>query len=193
MEQNLITRSFPGSPEIRDKRTITGLAIPFGKPLQVQGRLREQWHPGSVKFHERGCFLFWFHDPSQPLASTASGRLRLEERSDGLYYDADIPETTLGNDLLAMIALNEVRGVSPGFKPLVTPDWEYGREYDTRHYRSTMVGEISLTHIPAYLETTIEQRNTGDIDEELKRIEERKTYLAGLRQRTIHLLSTRGN
>lgn len=189
-----ITRTFPNLPEIRnsDTRTIGGLVVPFNRPMDVTPKYKESWLPGSINYHERGCFLFWFHKPDQPLASTSTNRLRLEERSDGLYYEADLPDTSLGRDLIAMIGLGEIKGVSPAFKPTESR-WKYGQDFDTRNIVKATVGEISLTHVPAYLNhTSVELRNQGGLDEELKRVEERKQFLAKCRQRTIYLLQSKG-
>lgn len=143
-----------------------------------------------MALHERGCFLFWFHEPDQLLASTMTGRLRFDFRSDGVYYEADIPDTTLGNDLLALIALGEVGGVSPGFV-VDEQSFLYSDAGDTRQILKCRVAEISLTHVPAYPTTTVELRNQGEAhNEELKQIADRKAYLSGLRQRELNRITS---
>ena len=178
----------------REKRTIGGLAIPFNNAQTLHPKLKEMWSPGSVKYHDKGVFMFWFHKPDQPLASTRTGRLRFEERSDGIHYEAEIPDTTLGNDLLAMIHLGEVDAVSPGFK-MERSTWKHEPGFSVRNILEGVVGELSLTHIPAYQTTTVELRNQGgDFEAELKQIEERRAYLAQLRQRDLkRITSHKGN
>lgn len=193
----MIRRQLPAVKlELRNKdtRTIGGLAIPYNQPTVLWPGFSEVFLPGSVTVHDQGCFLFWFHEPDQLLASTKTERLRLVFQDDGVHYEADLPDTTLGNDLLALIALGEVSGVSPGFV-CDEQNIVYSSEGDTRQIVKARVGEISLTHIPAYPTTSVELRNQGGVfDEERRQVEERKAYLKLLRQRDLKRITshTRG-
>lgn len=120
-----------------------------------------------------------------------TGRLRFDMRDDGVYYEADLPDTTLGNDLMALIALGEVGGVSPGFV-VDEQQYMYSDAGDTRQIVKCRVAEISLTHVPAYPTTSVQLRNQGeDFNEELKQIADRKQYLSGLRQRELERITSR--
>lgn len=189
-----LTRRMIETPlEVRnlESRTIGGLAIPFNRIVTIIPGLQEEFLPGSVSIHTRGCFLFWFHQPDQVLASVETGRLRLETRDDGVYYEAELPDTTLGNDLLKLIQLREVRGVSPGFA-VDDQRWTYGDRINTRHIVKCRVGELSLTHLPAYPTSSIELRNQGgDGEKELKQIADRVAYMSRLRSQTMNRILSR--
>jgi HK97 family phage prohead protease len=43
-----------------------------------------------------------FHDPNQLLGKRSTGTLRLRVAEDGLYGEIDLPETSVGNDILAL-------------------------------------------------------------------------------------------
>lgn len=86
-----------------------GLAIPYNSWSVELGDFREKIAPQAVKRSlaeanngERNIFAYWSHDNSLPLGSTKSGKLKLEDREDGLYFELDTSRlTTLQADALA--------------------------------------------------------------------------------------------
>jgi HK97 family phage prohead protease len=174
--------------EIRNEasRKIGGLAIPINQPVDVLPNLKEVWLPGSISYHERGVRLLLLHNPSTPLCSTVSGKLSLELRDDGLHFEAELPNTTLGNDCLELVRTGELYGVSPGF---VCDDskWSYSDKYDLRQIVKCRVSEISLTNIPAYPATYVEQRNEVLDAAVLDQIKMRKGVLDSLRKSQLSL------
>ena len=55
---------------------------------------------------------FFNHNPSQVLARTTSGTLRLSVDGRGLRYELDPPDTTLGRDLVELMQRGDVDGSS---------------------------------------------------------------------------------
>lgn len=100
------------------------------------------------------------HDTSRVLARTRSGTLRLSEDAHGLRFELDVPETSLGRDILALAARSDLGGMSFGFT--VDADGEEWRA-DRRTLRSVTLHEISVVQAhPAYPETSVQARAHRD-------------------------------
>jgi len=93
------------------------------------------------------------------LARTASGTLRLSEDANGLKYEFDAPNTTLGNDLLEMIRRGDVNQSSFGF----TVDDDTWEERDGKMIRTInkvkKLYDVSPVTYPAYHDATVAVRN----------------------------------
>lgn len=97
------------------------------------------------------------HDPTRLLARTRSGTLRLSEDSKGLAFDIDLPLTTLGADVLALVERGDLGGMSFAFTvPPGGERWQ-GRR---RELRAVNLKEISVVSSwPAYDGTTLQARS----------------------------------
>jgi HK97 family phage prohead protease len=188
-------RQFANSQaHIRDAKTrsVGGLAVPFGVQELLAPDVAELWEPGSVKLNERGVRLLWAHDSGEVLASTTTGRLTLSIRANGVYWDAELPDTSRGKDVAELVRLGEVRGVSPGFF-ITREKWESKGSLDIRRIIEATIFEISLTSIPAYQSTSAELRG-GDVSKSIKEFRERKLYLERQQRRSVLLRArTKGN
>lgn len=97
------------------------------------------------------------HDSGKVLARTKSGTLRLEEDERGLRFEIDMPETTLGRDLLAMAARGDLGGASFAFTVPAGGDVWSG---DRRELRSVSLHEVSIVQsFPAYSGTSVQARS----------------------------------
>ena len=56
------------------------------------------------------------HDHRQLLGRTKNGSLQLEETRSGLEFSLDLPDTSLGRDVLALAERGDLGGMSFGFK-----------------------------------------------------------------------------
>ncbi|ATQ67713.1 MULTISPECIES: HK97 family phage prohead protease [Methylosinus] len=94
------------------------------------------------------------HDPSRVLGRTKSGTLRLAENARGLAFTIDLPETTLGRDMLALAERGDLGGMSFGF--VATDErWNGNR----RELRAVELKEVSVVSAwPAYTNTIVEAR-----------------------------------
>lgn len=90
------------------------------------------------------------HDPSAILGRTP-GTLRLEDAKDGLRYEVDLPDTTVGRDLRELVARGDIRGSS--FEFSVNEDGEEWSEDGEEWVRTIVDANIyqvgPVTH-PAY-------------------------------------------
>ena len=143
-------------------RTLSGVAAVYGqqsRELSEYGRtFRETIAPGAFGDTVRGDIkLFYNHDPSMPLARTRSGTLNLEDRSDGLHYAAVLPETTLGNDVRALLERGDLSGeMSFGF--YVEKD-EWNAKRTERTVQKARLVEISVVVDAAYPQTSSSLRH----------------------------------
>ena len=96
------------------------------------------------------------------LATTRNQSLRLKDEAKGLYFEADIAKTTLGNDVLEQVKRGDVWGVSYGMDSDPTTDSAYTYNPPTRTINTmNRLVDITLTSDPAYEATTVEMRSKG--------------------------------
>lgn len=149
-----------------DSRTITGYASVFERWSEpICGWFREQIARGAFEGCDLSDVIMCFnHDPAALLARTTSGTLTLEVADRGLKFRFDVPDTTLGNDMLVLVRRGDVSKCS--FRFTVSEDrWAYadsenGMEYDERTVlRIAKLYDCSLVVYPAYKDTEASARS----------------------------------
>ena len=125
----------------------------------------------AVEDEAREIHLLSGHSFDRPLASKRGGSLRLDDRDDGLRFEADLPieaeqPSWMRDSVLAMEA-GLVGGISPGFRvPPVSavPNAEElipepgNPGVQIRVIRQAVLYELSLVTRPAYPETDVDLR-----------------------------------
>jgi len=97
------------------------------------------------------------HDRGKVLARTKSGTLRLSEDERGLRFELDLPETTVGNDLLKLAERGDLGGMSFAFSVAEGGEVWTG---DRRELRNVVLHEISvISSWPAYDGTSVSARS----------------------------------
>ncbi len=140
-------------------RKLAGYAAVFDAEADL-GAFRERIAPGAFAASLAGggdilCLVD--HDPSALLGRTRTGTLRLAEDSRGLAFEVDIPDTTLGRDVLALAERGDLGGGSFGF--LVASGGERWQG-DLRTLTAVDLREISVVHAwPAYDATSVAARS----------------------------------
>jgi HK97 family phage prohead protease len=100
------------------------------------------------------------HDERLILGSTRAKTLRLDSRSDGLYSEIDLPDTSYARDLSVSIARGDTRTMSFGFST-VKDEWTGP---DNRTLKEVRLHEVSVvTGVAAYSATTASVRNLSVI------------------------------
>lgn len=141
-------------------RQLSGYAVAFNQPSQPLP-FTEYISPhafDNVDFSQ--VRLLYAHDFNNILARVDSGTLSLKTDDKGLFFIADIPDTTLGNDVYTNVENGNIKGLS--FNAQIDPNngdtWEQGADgkviHTINHFAS--LAEISLTPIPAYTETSVQ-------------------------------------
>lgn len=114
------TRSTSGPLEAsEDGMHFSGYAIRFGEEAFVRsqtgrGGFYEKVSP-DVKIEAAGAVAFWNHNPDIVLGSTRSGTQRLTRDGNGIKNDIDLPDTTWGRDIAALVKRGDVSGQSFSF------------------------------------------------------------------------------
>jgi len=136
---------------------IQGYAAVFDDPTDL-GDFREVVAPGafgdSLK-RRPVAMLVGHNDASLPVASTASGTLTLREDRKGLWFAADLPDSSAGRDLYESVRRGDTRGMSFGFS--VRRD-RWSADSSGRTVRCLLeidLLEVSAVAFPAYAGTTV--------------------------------------
>src|SRR4029434_1846785 len=94
------------------------------------------------------------HDQTKLLARTRSGTLKLAEEGKGLAVALDVPDTSIGNDVLELAKRGDLGGMSFGFQ--VDKDGERWTGNKRRNLYAINLREISVVSAwPAYPETSV--------------------------------------
>lgn len=134
---------------------ITGYGMLFNQP-SVPMPFIEYIKPEALDGLDlSSVMLLRSHDFDQILARVDSGTLSVRVDDKGLYFEAKMPDTTLGNDTLADIKAGNIKGCSIGFN-IGDDDWSRDDSGQTIHQINeiSQLNEISLTPIPAYQQTS---------------------------------------
>ncbi len=136
---------------------IQGYAAVFDDPTDL-GDFREVVAPGafgdSLK-RRPVAMLVGHNDAGLPVASTASGTLTLREDRKGLWFAADLPDSSAGRDLYESVRRGDTRGMSFGFS--VRRD-RWSADSSGRTVRSLVevdLLEVSAVAFPAYPSTSV--------------------------------------
>jgi len=123
-------------------RTITGQAVPYGKETQIGGMV-ERFAQGSAQ-STGSAVLNVGHDRNRPIAREPDS-LRFEQRSDGLWFEAELPETREANDALANIRAGIYRGASIEFRAV-----KQASVSGVREVREAVIRGLAIVLDPAY-------------------------------------------
>lgn len=145
-------------------RRLVGHAAVFGVEADI-GAFREVIRPGAFRaslLSGADILALVDHDPSRLLGRTASGTLRLSEDARGLAFEIDLPETSLGRDVLALAARGDLGGMSFGF----TATDQAWPTRDKRELRAVQLHEVSVIHArAAYSATRVSARALPGVGE----------------------------
>ena len=148
-------KQFPFEYKVNtEKRIIEGYASTFGNVDLV----RDVVNQGAFKktLEERGPLtgrkskikFLWQHSPWDPIGIP----VKMSEDSRGLYVEARVSKTTLGNDALTLAQDGVLDSFSIGYD--VVKD-EYDTEKNVRNLKELKLHEFSIVTFPANPEATI--------------------------------------
>jgi len=197
-------RFFDGTVETRaeaDSRQIVGRGIVYNSLSENfapwhEGGLYEVIERGSADglLDDDGIMVLLNHEASLVLARNKK-TARLEERTDGVYYIFDAPDTTTGNDTLINVRLGNIRKSSFAFLPKdvkMERMVDYGNMGKINIRRITKferLFDMSPVTYPAYDDTEVMARSIFAALEELdkttkeKEKEEVRAILSDLKRR----------
>ena len=161
------------------KNVVVGYGAVFNSESNDLGGFVEYIAPGAFDGRLEDDVRFLINHDGLPLARTTNNTLRLSVDERGLKYEADMPETTLANDLMTLLRNGTISQSSFAF--IVEEDsWENvdGRNIRTINKVSRLYDVSSVTY-PAYneagsfalrsLETWQEEQEKIKLDESLEK------------------------
>lgn len=145
-----------------DGMTFGGFAAKYDQP-SLPLPFTERIAPGAFDRSLRAkndIRAYVNHDERMVLGSTRAKTLRLDNRTEGLFSEIDLPDTTYARDLSVSIARGDTRTMSFGFST-VRDEW-VGPE--DRTLLEVRLHEVSVvTGTAAYPQTTASVRNLTQI------------------------------
>ena len=142
------------------ERVLAGTLLRYDDVADIGGLFKERIVPGAFGQSIAGdIVLTAHHRRDQPLARTGHG-LTLTDSPQALMLRADLPETTLANDVLVQVRHGLLAGLSLEFR--VHGETQEGDLRVVRH--ATLTG-ASVVDRPAYGASTLEARRKALVGE----------------------------
>ncbi len=158
---------FVSRAEASAEGVLSGYAAVFDVPTSKQDQF-----PGTETI-ARGAFTEALKAPGNVratvdhstgtaglLGTTEAGTLRLSQDEVGLRYEIDLPDTSTGRDLAALVARGDVRGAS--FMAKMNPGTIERTAAGVVHRDFPLLLDICVTAMPAYVETTVAARTAQE-------------------------------
>ena len=102
------------------------------------------------------------HTDENILARTKNNSLHFENREDGLYFNFEAPNTTIGNDVLEMAKEDLLSGTSFGMI-VMNDEWRTIEGRQCRKVKEARLIEVSvLTSLPAYPDSAVYCRSLSE-------------------------------
>ena len=129
-----------------------GIAVPYNTTsVTLRDRRRpykERIAPGSLRWSDDTVMLTQHDQRGIPLARVAAGTLRFQDNSDGLAFEAELPESRA--DIREALRRGDLDGsVSIGFV-CEDDDWVHGKTTSLRTVRKAELVELSIVTAGAY-------------------------------------------
>lgn len=131
------------------RRTIMGLAAPYGEEAVTMDGTRVRFAQGSLPTDGRAPKLLQYHDTTRPIGLVTSR----VEMSDGMYFEARISEVPEGDSALRLAMDGVLDGVSVGVVPT---EYTYD-ENGTMVVTAATWQELSMVPMPAFDSSRIHQ------------------------------------
>jgi len=181
LEKRTLTRPIEMRAAEAGKK-IGGYAALFNSPADIGGFMIETIAPGAfTKALAGDVRALVDHDSGRVIGRTTAGSLRLSEDATGLAIEIDLPDTTDGRDIGALIERGDVSGMSFGFE-VTKQSWDETGEMPKRIIEEVNLYEVSVVAFPAYDDTSVAMRSLDSVRKErnhigaARRISERKAH-----------------
>lgn len=137
------------APDGTPKRTIMGLAVPYGVDATTSDGTTVRFMPGSMPTEGQAPVLLQYHDNTRPIG-VVTARV---EMADGMYFEARISDTANGREALTLAMDGVLTGVSVGATPTA---WSYD-ENGVMEVTDATWAELSVVPMPAFSDSRIHQ------------------------------------
>lgn len=148
-----------------DKPVIWGYAALFNSDSEDMGFV-ERIAPGAfTDVLNDDVRALWNHDPNHVLGRSSSGTLRIGEDKNGLWYEVDPPDTSLGRDIVALMKRGDVDQSSFAFTVSVD-EWDESGDVPVRTIKKLRrLYDVSPVTYPAYADTTVAVRKLEEFQQ----------------------------
>jgi phage head maturation protease len=136
-------------PDGEERRTITGIAVPYNTFATVSDGTTVQFAPGSLPVEGKAPRLYMYHDSTQAVG-LVSERV---DSPEAMYFTAKVSNTRAGDEALVLAADGVIDSVSVGVNPT---EFKYDDEGNMTILAADWV-ELSLVPTPAFAGATISQ------------------------------------
>lgn len=146
---NFVNTDFTIEAGEGSKRTITGVAVPYGVEATVTSGQRVIIEAGALPTDGKNPKLFMNHDSTKAIGTV----INRVEASDGsaMLFTAKVAGTNLGNEALILASENVLDSVSIGITPTKWTTTSDG----VMKVQAAVWGELSLVPTPAFSGATI--------------------------------------
>jgi HK97 family phage prohead protease len=135
------------------KRTIMGLAAPYGEEAVTMDGTRVKFAPGSLPTDGRAPKLLQYHDTSRPIGLVTERVEVLTGDAPGMYFAARISDVPEGTAALTLAIDGVLDGVSVGVVPT---EYKYD-DNGTMIITASTWNELSMVPMPAFESSRIHQ------------------------------------
>lgn len=159
------TRSVSHPLETRaEGKTIGGYAAVFRSPTNIGDYFVEVIAPGAFTkaLQSTDVRALYDHKWGRVLGRTSTGTLRLKEDAKGLAAEIDLPDTTDGRDVQALMARGDLDGMSFMFRA-VREEWDETTDPPTRTVLEAELYEVSVVADPAYPDAQVALRSLEEV------------------------------
>lgn len=184
-EANLVSHVRAEGKGAKEKK-LRGYPVLFNTPTQIYGEWKEKIAPEAFdEVDLSNLMLLFAHDKSKVLAKNGIN-LRAEVDETGLFIEAEMPNTSLGNDIYELVKRQIIDGMSFMFyADVIETDWE--NKIDTiKKFRS--VPEVSIVTFPAYPQTLIQPSESEDGKRDVQEADEKEARQMQQRRKSLELL-----
>jgi HK97 family phage prohead protease len=135
------------APDGAPKRTITGIAVPYGVAATVTDGTAVRFEKGALPTDGKAPKLFLYHDATQPVGLVTE-RVDTEE---GMLFSAKIAGTAAGDEALTLAMEGVLDSVSVGVNPT---KFKYDKD-GVMVITAAEWLELSMVPVPAFAGATI--------------------------------------
>lgn len=136
-------------PDGEERRTITGIAVPYNTFATVSDGTTVQFAPGSLPVDGKAPRLYMYHDSTQAVG-LVSERV---DSPEAMYFTAKVSNTRAGDEALVLASDGVIDSVSVGVNPT---EFKYDDQGNMTILAADWV-ELSLVPTPAFAGATISQ------------------------------------
>jgi HK97 family phage prohead protease len=153
----------PAPEAVESIATLTGYPIVWNAISDDRGGYFVRCLPNSAKFFTP-TLAYWNHDCARVLGNTANNTLRLTPDTTGVKVEIDLPGTSDGRDAETLVSQGYVAGMS--FAMVEPPEGAIVTENGQQilNVTSFLCDEVTITGIPAFVQTTIQVAGAADDD-----------------------------